>query len=62
MGFIRPQKGEKHRVVVELEGTSKKLTPKNFEAYKKAIEKAVKEIGAKIVTKEHISIKKKAPK
>ena len=62
MGFIMPEKGEKHRVVLELEGTSKKLTRDNFEAYKKAIQTAVRAIGGKIAKKEHVNIKKKGPK
>ena len=61
MGFFKPDEGEIHRFVLELKG-SKDLTQKQYERYKAAIEKAVKNHGAKIAGKEHVIAKKKGPK
>lgn len=61
MGMFAPELGEKHRLVLELTG-HKKLTQKQYEAYKAAIAKIAKKHGAKIIIGEHVIVKKKRPK
>jgi hypothetical protein len=61
MGMFAPELGETHRLVLELKG-HKKLTQKQYEAYKAAVTKVAKKHGAVVVTAEHVIAKKKRPK
>ena len=58
MGHFAPEPGEKHRMVVELEGRSG-LTQYQYEAYKKAVTDVAKKYGAKVAIREYLNMKKK---
>jgi hypothetical protein len=56
MGMMKPEVGEFVRLVLELKGT-KKLTQKDYEAYKAEIKRIAAAHGAKITEGEHVRIK-----
>ena len=65
-GEFMPEKGQLQKTIVELEGSNikgktRKEKLKEFEEWKKEIEKVAKKYGAKIKTRERI-LMPKAPK
>ncbi len=66
MGTILPEEGEAVRIVLRLEGKrlkqGKKLTQKEYTAYRAEIKKIVEKYGAKIEEYEYVTLEKKPRK